>query len=206
MITKSLLLPALFRIPISFLSTMDINNSPTKKPGSQLSPLERIVALFFPRKPVPIDPISIIPDATAQAPLVKEEVLSPVFWQGSVSGNFQVDSKELVIYFYVSRSASRAQKLKQEISSAGGSVEVLRLVGWDFSKPCVILAVHATSRATWECEQIQTEGIREPFGYVVISSSYVPGLVNSVSIVHEELYKHVVRFQVDENSVCVRLN
>lgn len=185
---------------------MDINNSPNKKPESQLNLLKKIVDRFFLKKRTPVEPVNIIPDATIHAPLIKEEVLSSVFWQGSVSGNFQVDFKELIIYFYVSRSASRAQKLKQEISAAGGSVEVLRLVGWDFSKPCVVLEVHATSKETWECEQIQTEGIREPFGYVVLSSSYVPGVVNSVSISREELYRHPVRFQVDENSVCVRLN
>lgn len=128
-----------------------------------------------------------------------------IFWKASISGEFRKDRKELVIYFYVSRSASRAQTFKQEISAAGGSAEVLRLVSWDYSNPCVSLEVTAIGPETWECVQIKTEGIREPFGYLVLSSSYVKGLVNSLTVVRQELYRHPIRFQVDENSNCIRL-
>jgi hypothetical protein len=128
-----------------------------------------------------------------------------IFWKASISGEFRKDIQELVIYFYVSRSASRAQTFKQEIFAAGGSAEVLRLVSWDYSNPCVSLEVSAIGPETWECVQIKTEGIREPFGYLVLSSSYVKGLVNSFTVVRRELYQHPMRFQVDESSNCTRL-
>jgi hypothetical protein len=140
------------------------------------------------------------------APLVSiSSERDSVFWKGSISGAFRKDTQELVIYFYVSRSASRAQTFKQEIAAEGGSAEVLRLVSWDYNNPCVSLEVSAVGPETWECMQIKTEGIREPFGYVVLSSSYVKGLVNSLTIVRRELYQHPMRFQVDENSNCTRL-
>jgi hypothetical protein len=47
--------------------------------------------------------------------------------------------------------------------------------------------------------------VREPFGYVVLSSSYSTGVVNSFSVRHEDLYRNPVRFLLDENSSCVRL-
>jgi hypothetical protein len=141
----------------------------------------------------------------ASVPTSRPAVSESIFWKASISGEFRKDAQELIIYFYVSRSASRSQTFKQEISAAGGSVEVLRLVSWDYSNPCVSLEVTAIGPETWECIQIKTEGIREPFGYLVLSSSYVKGLVNSLTIVRRELYKSPMRFQVDENSNCTRL-
>ncbi len=143
--------------------------------------------------------------ATTPSISVSSERESSVFWKGSISGAFRKDTQELIIYFYVSRSASRAQTFKQEIAAEGGSAEVLRLVSWDYNNPCVSLEVSAIGPETWECTQIKTEGIREPFGYVVLSSSYVKGLVNSLTIVRRELYQHPMRFQVDEKSNCTRL-
>jgi hypothetical protein len=128
-----------------------------------------------------------------------------VFWKNSISGVFNASAEELVIYFCVSRSASRARKTQQQIQSEGGSAEILRLVGWDLEHPAVAVEVSVTGPAMWECRQLRMEGVREPFGYVILSSSYSTGVVNSFSIRHEDLYKNPVRFLLDENSACMRL-
>jgi hypothetical protein len=128
-----------------------------------------------------------------------------VFWKNSISGIFNQGTEELVIYFCVSRSANRARKTQQQIQAAGGSAEILRLVGWDLENPAVAVEVSVTGPVMWECRQLRMEGAREPFGYVILSSTYSTGVVNSFSMRHEDLYKHPVRFLLDENSACVRL-
>jgi hypothetical protein len=128
-----------------------------------------------------------------------------VFWKNSISGIFNAHAKELVIYFCVSRSASRARKTQQQIQAEGGSAEILRLVGWDLENPAVAVEVSVTGPTMWECRQIKMEGVREPFGYVILSSSYSTGVINSFSIRYEDLYRNPVRFLLDENSSCTRL-
>ena len=183
------------------------NEEPTKKAGffKRIKRIKRVLKHLLPAKEAKTSvsqKASVPPSRPAAS---EKEVPSSVFWKGSIAGEFRKDTQELIIYFYVSRSASRAQTFKQEISAAGGSAEVLRLVSWDYTNPCVSLEVSAIGPETWECMQIKTEGIREPFGYVVLSSSYVKGLVNSLTIVRRELYNHPMRFQVDEKSNCIRL-
>jgi hypothetical protein len=178
------------------------NEDPTKKAGffKRIKRIKRVLKHLLPPKDAKTNVSQKV-----SVPTPRPAVSESVFWKGSISGEFRKDTQELIIYFYVSRSASRAQTFKQEISALGGSAEVLRLVSWDYTNPCVSLEVSAIGPETWECMQIKTEGIREPFGYVVLSSSYVKGLVNSLTIVRRELYQHPMRFQVDENSNCVRL-
>lgn len=183
------------------------NEDPLKNAGffKRIKRIKRVLKLLLPPKEAKTS-VSQIASLPAPRPAISEkEVASPVFWKGSISGEFRKDTQELIIYFYVSRSASRAQSFKQEISAQGGSAKVLRLVSWDYTNPCVSLEVRAIGPETWECKQIKTAGIREPFGYVVLSSSYVKGLVNSLTIVRRELHQHPIRFQVDENSNCIRL-
>jgi hypothetical protein len=183
------------------------NEDPLKNAGffKRIKRIKRVLKLLLPPKEAKTS-VSQIASLPAPRPAISEkEVASSVFWKGSISGEFRKDTQELIIYFYISRSASRAQTFKQEISAEGGSAEVLRLVSWDYTNPCVSLEVRAIGPERWECAQIKTEGIREPFGYVVLSSSYVKGLVNSLTIVRRELYQHPMRFQVDENSNCIRL-
>jgi hypothetical protein len=183
------------------------NEDPTKKAGffKRIKRIKRVLKHLLPPKEAKTSVGHKASVPTARPAISEKEVPSSVFWKGSISGEFRKDTQELIIYFYVSRSASRAQTFKQEISAAGGSAEVLRLVSWDYTNPCVSLEVSAIGPETWECTQIKTEGIREPFGYVVLSSSYVKGLVNSLTIVRRELYQHPMRFQVDEKSNCIRL-
>jgi hypothetical protein len=154
-------------------------------------------------------PMALQPDVKQVAMLnalpVERESGFQVFWKNSIAGVFNQSAKELVIYFCVSRSASRARKTQQQIQAAGGSAEILRLVGWDLENPSVAVEVNVTGPATWECRQLRMEGVREPFGYVILSSTYSPGVVNSFSIRHEDLYRNPVRFLLDEHSACVRL-
>jgi hypothetical protein len=154
-------------------------------------------------------PAALQPDVQKVAILnalpVERDSSFQVFWKNSISGVFNASAEELVIYFCVSRSASRARKTQQQIQSEGGSAEVLRLVGWDLEHPAVAVEVSVTGPAMWECRQLRMEGVREPFGYVVLSSAYSTGVVNSFSIRHEDLYKNPVRFLLDEHSACVRL-
>ncbi len=180
------------------------NEDSIQKSGffKRIKRIKRVLKHLLPPKATKTN---VSPKAIASPIFTSSERETSIFWKASISGEFRKDVQELVIYFYVSRSASRAQTFKQEISAAGGSAEVLRLVSWDYSNPCVSLEVSAIGPETWECVQIKTEGIREPFGYLVLSSSYVKGLVNSLTVVRQELYKHPMRFQVDENSNCTRL-
>jgi hypothetical protein len=179
------------------------NEDPIQKAGflKRIKRIKRVLKYLLPPKAAKT---SVRTKAVTSISTASEKENS-IFWKASISGEFRKDIQELVIYFYVSRSASRARTFKQEISVAGGSAEVLRLVSWDYSNPCVSLEVSAIGPETWECVQIKTEGIREPFGYLVLSSSYVKGLVNSFTVVRQELYKHPMRFQVDESSNCTRL-
>jgi hypothetical protein len=154
-------------------------------------------------------PAALQPDVQKVAilnalPVVRDSGFQ-VFWKNSIAGIFNARAEELIIYFCVSRSASRARKTQQQIQAEGGSAEVLRLVGWDLENPAVAVEVSVTGPAMWECRQLRMEGVREPFGYVVLSSSYSTGVVNSFSVRHEDLYRNPVRFLLDENSSCVRL-
>ncbi len=152
-------------------------------------------------------PMTLPPDVKQVAMLnaspVERESGFQVFWKNSISGVFNQSAEELVIYFCVSRSASRARKTQQQIQAAGGSAEILRLVGWDLENPAVAVEVSVTGPAMWECRQLRMEGVREPFGYVILSSTYSVGVVNSFSIRHEDLYRNPVRFLLDENSACL---
>ncbi|WP_287129653.1 hypothetical protein [Candidatus Cyanaurora vandensis] len=134
------------------------------------------------------------------------------FWQNAISANFRPEMQELVIYFCVTRSASRAQNIQQsvlgqpEIAEFPCRAEVLRLVGWEFDKPHVMIQVSATGEQAWTCEQVNEAGLREPFGYVVLSSAYTAGLVNSMTIARHELRERSVRFLLNEDSSCLRLS
>ena len=183
------------------------NEDPIKKVGffKRVHKIKRVLKYLLPPKDAQTSLSQNASVPTFQPAVSERELPNSVFWKGAISGEFRKDTQELIIYFYVSRSASRAQSFKQEISAQGGSAKVLRLVSWDYTNPCVSLEVRAIGPETWECKQIKTAGIREPFGYVVLSSSYVKGLVNSLTIVRRELHQHPIRFQVDENSNCIRL-
>jgi hypothetical protein len=183
------------------------NEGPIKKAGSfkRIKRIKSLLNLLFASNgaKTSVSPKASVP--TARPAVSKKVDPQSIFWKVSISDEFRKDAQELIIYFYVSRSASRAQTLMQEISAKGGSAEILRLVSWDYSNTSVFLEVRAIGHERWECVQIKTGGIREPFGYIVLSSCYVKGLVNSLIIVRRELYQHPMRFQVDENSNCIRL-
>ncbi|MGA7953933.1 MAG: hypothetical protein WCA07_10485 [Gloeobacterales cyanobacterium] len=183
------------------------NEDPIKQAGffKRIKRIRSLLNLLFPSNGAKTSLSQKASLPSARPAISKKVDPRSIFWKGSISGEFRKDAQELIIYFYVSRSASRAQTLKQEISAQGGSAEILRLVSWDYSNTSIFLEVRALGHERWECVQIKTEGIREPFGYIVLSSCYVKGLVNSFIIVRRELYQHPMRFQVDENSNCIRL-
>jgi hypothetical protein len=173
-------------------------------------PLKKAFSLFsLGEKPMGAQPTALQPGAKKvelfnTLPVQRDSGFQ-VFWKNSISGLFNPGSEELIIYFCVSRSASRARKTQQQIQAEGGAAEILRLVGWDLENPAVAVEVGVTGPETWECRQLKMEGVREPFGYVILSSSYAPGMINSFSIRYEELYRQPVRFLLDEHSSCVRL-
>jgi len=133
------------------------------------------------------------------------------FWKNTIGANFQPEAQELIVYFCVTRSASRAQTIQQrvltlpEVDQADCKAEVLRLVGWEFDKPRVTVEVRATSELAWACEQINEMGLREPFGYIVLSSVFAPGLINSMTVARSELVKGPVRFSLSEDSSYLRV-
>jgi hypothetical protein len=125
-------------------------------------------------------------------------------WKPTISGRLQPELQELVIYFNVLRSESRASRIQQMIQQAGGKAEVLRLVGWELDQPNVTIEVHATPTGHWQCQQHEAAGEREPYGYVVISSTFGVGLINSLSIPYGQLRNHVC-FQLDDRSQWTRV-
>jgi hypothetical protein len=134
------------------------------------------------------------------------------FWKSSISARFRPGVQELIIYFCVSRSASRAQRIQQGVLEQPESkqteckAEVLRLVGWEFDRPHITVEIKAKTSTSWDCCQINENGLREPFGYIVLSTVYALGLVNSFTIHRNDLLRRAVRFQLTENSGCTRLN
>jgi len=161
---------------------------------------------IFPEKKAGLPPLKALPapsDTTNQSRMA--------FWKQAINATFQPGAQELVVYFCVTRSASRARLIQQQaltqsmVRQADCKAEVLRLVGWQFDKPSVIVEVRATSERAWACEQVTTVGMREPFGYVVLASVFAPGLVNSMTMNKAELFRAPVRFALAEDSTYVRV-
>ncbi len=157
---------------------------------------------------VPIPHISAL-DPTPTGPTSQGG--SSSFWKSSITAQFRPGVRELVIYFCVSRSASRAQQIQQMVlaqpalQEAECKAEILRLVGWEFDKPHVTVEVTSLANKLWRCRQVNETGIREPFGYIVLSSVYAPGLVSSFTVAREDLKDNSVRFQLSDNSAITRL-
>jgi hypothetical protein len=151
----------------------------------------------------------------AASPLVQSTALSPSkpiirqtereFWKPTITGQLRPDGQELVIYFNVLRSESRAYKTQQMIQHAGGNAEVLRLVGWELDQPHVTIEVNATDTGSWECQQREAAGKREPYGYVVMSSIFGIGLTNSLTIPYVQLKNRSLCFQLDDQSQWTRV-
>lgn len=151
----------------------------------------------------------------AASPPVRRTPLSPSrpiirqtereFWKPTITGRLLPDVQELVIYFNVLRSENRAYKIQQMIQQAGGSAEVLRLVGWELDQPHVTIEVTATNTGSWECQQREAAGKREPYGYVVMSSIFGIGLINSLTIPYRQLKNRSLCFQLDDQSQWTRV-
>jgi hypothetical protein len=126
-------------------------------------------------------------------------------WKPTISGRLQPELQELVIYFHVLRSESRAYRTQQMIQQAGGKAEVLRLVGWELDQPDVTIEVNATNTGDWKCQQQETAGKQEPYGYVVLSSVFGIGLINSLSIPYEQIKNRSLYFRLDDRSQWTRV-
>ncbi len=154
-------------------------------------------------------------EQSAVRPLVQSTVLSssrPLirqtereFWKPTITGNLWPNLQELVIYCNVLRSESRAYKTQQMIQKAGGNAEVLRLVGWELDQPHVTIEVTATNTGSWTCQQREAAGKREPYGYIVMSSIFGIGLINSLTIPYGQLRNRSLCFQLDDQSQWTRV-
>ncbi len=138
------------------------------------------------------------------APPQKSKTVQQAFWKSSISGQLQPGLQDLVIYFHVLRSKTRAYRTQQIIQKAGGKAEVLRLVGWELDQPSVTIEVKA-SETRWKCQQREAAGKEEPYGYVVMSSIFGIGLINSLSIPYEQLKNRSLCFQLDDHSQWTRV-
>ncbi|MGA7953180.1 MAG: hypothetical protein WCA07_06610 [Gloeobacterales cyanobacterium] len=178
-----------------------------EKSQSSKNLLGKIRGLFSLEERLTVNPrSSILRSAPPQSLQPNSHPPQQEFWKPTITGRLQPDLQELVIYFNVLRSESRAYKTQQMIQRAGGKAEVLRLVGWEFYQPHVTITVKATDTGNWKCQQHEAAGKREPYGYVVMSSVFRVGLVNSLTIPHRQLKNHSLRFQLDDRSQWTRIN
>ena len=134
----------------------------------------KIRSLFAPEEQLAASPLVQSTPLSLSKPLIRQT--GREFWKPAITGQLRPDGQELVIYFNVPRSESRAYKTQQMIQHAGGNAEVLRLVGWELDQPHVTIEVNATNSGSWECQQHEAKGKREPYGYVVMSSIFGIGL------------------------------
>ena len=148
---------------------------------------------------------TVIPMSPARRSAPPEALPKQEFWKPTITGRLQPGFQELVIYFNVLRSESRAYRTQQMIQQAGGKAEVLRLVGWELDQPNVTIEVNATRTGNWKCQQHEAAGKREPYGYVVMSSVFGVGLINSLTIPYGQLKDRSLRFQLDDRSQWTRV-
>jgi hypothetical protein len=150
--------------------------------------------------------------ASTPTVVAQQKTVPSSFWKSFITARFRPGMRELTVYFCVTRSATRAQRLQQavidlpELKEAECKAEILRLVGWEFHKPHITLEIISRTKNIWECSQVNELGIREPFGYVVLSTVYVAGMVNSLTVSYEEVQRQPVRFLLSENSTCLKLS
>jgi hypothetical protein len=165
---------------------------------------EKIHSLFSLEERPTMNPMS--PTLRSASPVAPQEApLKQEFWKPTITGRLQPGLQELVIYFNVLRSESRAYRTQQMIQQAGGKAEVLRLVGWELDQPNVTIEVNATRTGNWKCQQHEAAGKREPYGYVVMSSVFGVGLINSLTIPYGQLKDRSLCFQLDDRSQWTRV-
>jgi hypothetical protein len=133
-----------------------------------------------------------------------------VFWRSEITGTLHPQDSFILLYFCVCRTASAACRIQkavlerlQSTNAQTNKAEILRLVAWDHEVPHVCLEV-SQSNDRWVCKQRNEFGVREPFGYVVLTTAFAPGLLNSLRLTTAELSGPPVRYLLREDSTCVR--
>lgn len=183
------------------------------------STLQRLLAWFkqlFGKQdvqPRATAPEALVVQSKASLTVTKSEIIQksmvPVFWRSEITGVLYPHESFLILYFCVCRTASAACRIQKAVlermssTSNDAKAEILRLVGWDLEVPHVVLEV-SINNSRWVCKQRNEFGVREPFGYVVLTTAFAPGLLNSIRLTSDELHGPPIRYLLKEDSSCTK--